>query len=116
MKIVIAGSRHIIDPSIVEKAIKESGFLGAISEIVSGGARGVDSLAEEYARDTGIPFKLFPADWDKYGKAAGPIRNQQMAEYADALIAVWDGKSKGTLNMINNMKKLNKPYKVFKYT
>lgn len=56
-----------------------------------------------------IPVKRFPADWDRHGRAAGPIRNCQMAQYADALIAIWDGKSRGTKNMIDEMNKCGKP-------
>lgn len=105
MRVIVAGSRTVWNYSIVSQAIKESGF--DITEIVSGHARGVDDRAEFYARKNLIPLKVFPADWDKYGAAAGPIRNKQMAEYADALIAIWDMKSRGTKNMIEQAKKCN---------
>lgn len=98
MKTIIAGSRTIKDYLIVENAIKESGF--KITQVVSGCAPGVDKLGEKWAVKHGVPIKEFPANWDEYGKAAGPIRNQQMAEYAEALIAVWDGVSTGTEDMI----------------
>jgi len=98
MKTIIAGSRTINDIREVEKAIKDSGFI--ITEIVSGTAYGVDKLGERYANVHNIPVKRFPADWEKYGKCAGILRNIQMVEYADALIAVWNGKSKGTRNII----------------
>lgn len=68
--------------------------------IVSGAAKGADALGEQYAKDRGYKIQRYPADWDKYGKAAGPIRNEKMAQNADALIAYWDGKSRGTWNMI----------------
>ena len=68
--------------------------------IVSGAAKGADALGEEYARARGYKLVRYPADWERYGKAAGPIRNDLMARNADALIAYWDGKSSGTLNMI----------------
>ena len=72
--------------------------------IVSGGCRGADTLGERYASEHGIPIKVFPADWKTWGRAAGPIRNRQMAEFASAghgiLIAFWDGKSRGTASMI----------------
>lgn len=97
MKVIVAGSRSITDFKKVWQAIEESGF--QISELVSGGARGVDRLAEEWARDKEIPTRIFRPDW-KLGAVAGPIRNQQMAVYADALIAIWDGKSRGTQDMI----------------
>ena len=70
-------------------------------EIVSGTARGVDQLGEKYARRNGLECKKFPADWDRFGKSAGYKRNEQMAEYADALVAFWDGCSRGTRHMIN---------------
>lgn len=98
MKTIIAGSRGIQDPGIVEKAIEGSGF--TITEVVCGGAPGVDTLGFDWGWANGLPVRTFNADWKKHGKGAGPIRNRRMAEYADALIAVWDGKSKGTANMI----------------
>ncbi len=98
MKVIIAGSRSIKNYTIVAEAIELANF--DITEVVSGGAHGVDRFGEEWAVVNGIPFVRFPALWNLYGKAAGYKRNQQMAEYADALIAVWDGKSKGTENMI----------------
>lgn len=111
MKIIIAGSRNINNRGAVGRAIASCPF--TITEVVSGTARGVDSIAESIAATKGYPVKLFPADWDKYGKPAGAIRNKQMAEYADALIAIWDGQSKGTRNMIETMNQTGKP--VFLY-
>lgn len=81
------------------RALKRAPF--EITEIVSGTCEGVDQLGEEWAERHGIPVKRFPADWKKYGRRAGPLRNQTMASYADALIAIWDGKSKGTRSMID---------------
>lgn len=63
-------------------------------------AEGADQLAKRYARENNIKIDSYPPDWNKYGKAAGPIRNKQMAENADALVAFWDGKSRGTGGMI----------------
>ncbi len=80
-----------------------------ISEVVSGGAIGVDLSGENFANIFGFKLKKFPADWETHGKAAGPIRNKQMAEYADALLLIWDGKSKGSTNMKTQMIKLKKP-------
>ena len=108
MRVIIAGSRNISDRSGLLKAIKQSGF--DITEVVSGKARGVDTIGETWAVANDIPIKQFPADWSKHGNAAGPIRNSMMAEYADAAIIIWDGKSAGTLNMIKNMHMLDKPY------
>lgn len=103
MKTIIAGTRTITSLAIVAEAIKASEF--DIAEVVSGGAPGVDALAEKWAEEHGIPVKRFPADWNRYGRRAGPIRNTEMAGYAEALIAVWDGQSRGTKNMIRQARK-----------
>ena len=102
MKTIIAGSRSITDFKHVDQAIDLSGF--TVTEVVSGAARGVDKLGEEWAEINDVPVKRFPAKWDTYGRAAGHIRNGHMADYAEALIAVWDGESRGTLNMITQAK------------
>jgi len=99
MKCIIAGSRSFKNHDLIDDAVDASKF--SISEVVSGGARGVDKMGEEWALDTGRGLKIFPANWDKFGKSAGYRRNVEMAEYADALIAIWDGESKGTEHMIN---------------
>lgn len=101
MKVIIAGSRGIEDHEILLEAIEESGF--DITEVVSGGARGVDLMGEDYANAVDTPIKQFIPNWGKPPhtiRNAGNIRNGQMAEYADALIAIWDGKSTGTKDMI----------------
>lgn len=105
MRVIIAGSRTIHNYQYVEEAVKESNF--NITEVVSGGARGVDKLGEHFARVHGLPCKQFIPDWS-VGPSAGPIRNEQMAKYADALILVWDGYSKGSANMLYNAKKWQK--------
>lgn len=105
---IIAGSREIEDYSILDNFIKENKLEGKITEVVSGGARGVDRLGEEWARNHDLKVTNFQAHWLKHGKAAGPIRNKQMADYADMAVILWDGKSKGTRNMIGHMKKQNK--------
>lgn len=105
MKTIIAGSRGIDSVMDVLAAMADSGF--EITEVVSGGAKGVDLLGELLAASSGIPVRRFPAEWDRHGKSAGPIRNIQMAEYADALIAIWDGKSRGTKHMIDQAKRRN---------
>lgn len=103
MKIIIAGSRHLSNERLVYNAIELAGF--KITEVVSGGARGIDSLGEMWAVWHGIPIKQFPAQWrDKdggYDSAAGRKRNSEMARYADGLIAIWDGRSTGTKHMID---------------
>ena len=109
MKTIIAGCRDFTDYNLLKSKVDYYRKDNAITEVVCGGATGADALGENYAVQNGIPVKGFPADWNKHGKAAGPIRNRQMAEYADCLIAVWDGKSRGTKNMIDEMNKLMKP-------
>jgi hypothetical protein len=116
MKVILAGSRNIstfIARGMFEKAIIDNGL--EVSEVVSGMARGADLAGCDYAALEGIPIAEFPADWDRYGKSAGYIRNSAMAQYADALVAVWDGKSRGTLNMINIMQKLDKKVIVVRF-
>jgi len=113
VKVIIAGSREGFVARNVFEAIEESPFNGKITEIVSGAARGVDRDGEYYAKCNKLPVKQFIPNWNEYGKAAGMIRNSDMARYADALVAVWDGKSKGTKNMIDNMISLQKPYYVY---
>lgn len=110
MKIVIAGGRTFTDweyfmgyMSVLPRWIGEDDF-----EVVSGGATGVDNMGEEFARLFGLKLKVFPADWEAHGRAAGPIRNEQMAQYADGVIAFWDGRSRGTKNMIDTARKFNK--------
>ena len=103
-KIIIAGGRDFNDYKLLEKEV--SGFLKTLDidsglEIVSGGAKGVDAMGERFAQENDIAVKLFPADWKKFGRAAGPKRNAQMADYATHLLSFWDGKSKGTKSMIS---------------
>lgn len=109
MKVIIAGSRGIKDEQAIFNAIKASGF--EITEVVSGGADGVDKFGEKYANRYDIPIKQFIPDWQKKKASAGIIRNADMANYAEALIAVWDGESRGTKNMIETATK--KGLKVF---
>lgn len=115
MKVIIAGSRDFEDYDHLREKVNEFRKNNVITEIVSGNARGADRLGEKYSTEYGLNLTLYPANWKKYGNAAGPIRNRAMAEYADALIAVWDGNSKGTENMIDCMHKLKKPVYVILY-
>lgn len=109
MKVIIAGSRTIDDYEIVAQAVTESGFW--VTEVVSGGARGPDSLGELWAFRNSVYLSRFPADWN-LGKRAGILRNEEMGRYADALVAIWDGKSRGTRHMIDFMLSLGKPVHV----
>ena len=126
MKVIIDGSRSINDFDILKKAIVKSTFM--ITEVVSGGAKGADLLGEKYALEEKIPCTIFKALWNdlnvpnaiiktndygKYNVRAGTDRNIKMGDYADALIAIWDGSSTGTKHMIEYMNGLCK--KVFVY-
>jgi hypothetical protein len=101
MKVIIAGSRTIKDSAHLMVALNLAKEMGIeITEVVSGGAAGADRLGEAYAVGKGLPIKKFLPDWNKHGRAAGPIRNKEMVKYADALIALWDGHSTGTSTTI----------------
>lgn len=113
MKVIIAGSRTVADDVLIRNAVETSGF--DITEVVSGCARGADIRGERWAAGNGKPVKRSLADWDQHGKRAGVIRNRQMGDYADALIAVWDGDSTGTRHMIDYMTKLKKPVHVLRF-
>ena len=108
--VIIAGSRNypFIDyinggADGVARAVAASGL--KIGTVISGGARGADAAGEMWAYVNNIPVEVFPADWDTHGKKAGILRNAEMAKHADALIALWDGKSRGTRDMIERMAK-----------
>lgn len=110
MKLLIAGGRDLVIG--VDGMLMFIGYFfnnNHIAEIVSGGATGIDSDGEAAADACLLPVRKFPADWNTHGKAAGPIRNKQMAEYADALLLIWNGESRGSANMKKEMLKLNKP-------
>lgn len=119
MRTIIAGYRGIGDYYLIENAVEQCGW--KITVVISGGQRrqnwntgkpeGVDYLGELWAVRNGVPCEVYPANWEKFNKSAGAIRNRQMAKVADALIALPTKKSKGTRDMINVMRKLGK--KVF---
>lgn len=104
MRTIIAGSRTFRDIRPVDKEEVMEAILCSdinITTILSGGAKGVDSLAIDIANEFSIPLEVYHARWDLYGKSAGMKRNAVMATKAEALIAVWDGVSKGTSHMIH---------------
>ena len=116
-RIVVAGCRDYTDYDSAKehserciKRIKEENTL----VFVSGGCAGADMLGERFARENGYGVERYPADWNKYGKNAGPIRNLQMAEICDYVICFWDGKSRGTASMISCARKRNKPLKIIR--
>ena len=117
-RVIIAGTRTFTDYTLLQRECNH-----LLSEkqrthnivVVSGTARGADTLGERYARERGFQLRRFPADWDKDGKKAGMLRNYRMADNADALIAFWDGTSRGTANMIDIARKKNLPVRVIHY-
>lgn len=120
MNIIIAGGRDFNDEDYVIDALNqliENGSLPDESSwtIISGMARGADSIGAQLAIANNIPLIEIPAKWGVLGKSAGYIRNTEMAEKADVLVAFWDGKSKGTKHMITTMKMLKKKFFVYYY-
>ena len=106
-KVIIAGGRHFNDYELLKEKCEyylQNKLRESKVVIISGHATGADDLGERYAQERGLYLDAHPADWDKNGRAAGPIRNKEMAEIADALIAFWDGASRGTKNMIDTAK------------
>lgn len=101
MRLIVAGSRTFNDYERAATAIALMIMNEPDSTIISGGARGADAIGERYAKEIGLSLVRYPADWNKYGRSAGYIRNEEMARNADALIAFWDGSSRGTQHMIN---------------
>jgi len=120
----IIGSRDFTDNKLFERSLKEflsnlnNGNNGnkVIKEIISGGARGADTLAEKYAISNNIPIRIFYPDWDTYGKKAGLIRNRQIVESSDYILAFWDGQSSGTKSSIDIANELGKPIIIVNYT
>lgn len=106
MKVIIAGSRTIHDMALLEEAIATSKF--KITQVVSGGAIGVDRLGLAWAQKNSIATIIFRPNW-ALGPSGGPRRNEEMGDHADALIAVWDGYSRGTKHIIEYMGSLGKP-------
>lgn len=108
MKLVVAGTRTFTDYDFLAEELDHFLSFNIVTEIVSGGSAGADTLAELYATNKKIPFKLFRADWKDLGRKAGPLRNIKMADYGDLLITFWDGESRGTKHMMNCMTERNK--------
>ena len=106
MKIAVIGSRNAIVNDI------GTHLPSGCDEIVSGGARGVDTCAANYARDTGIRLTVFRPDYDRYGRRAPLVRNCEIVDYADEVIAFWDGESRGTYFVIDYCRKTGTPCRV----
>lgn len=116
MRVVIAGTRNYSDYEMAKRHINDCLVMGEDTVIVSGGCNGADKLGERYAEEHDLLIERHPANWQKYGKRAGIVRNKEMAETADLVICFWDGKSKGTKHMIECAKRLNKTVKVIMIT
>jgi len=102
-KVIVAGCRGFNNYELVKERLSHYLSLKMQTHnviIVSGHASGADSLGERFAKEFNLQLELHPADWEKYGNSAGPRRNKEMAECSDALVAFWDGKSRGTKSMI----------------
>ena len=110
LKVVIAGYRNFDNYYVLKEYVDAclTEFEQQEFTIISGHCKGVDLMGERYAKEKGYSLEIYPADWKKYGRAAGPIRNKQMAENTDILIAFTCDKATGTKNMISNAKKLDK--------
>jgi hypothetical protein len=120
LKVIVAGGRDFNNYALLRSTIftlvHSKLYSGYGISIVSGMARGADSLAVEFATTHNVKLYQFPADWATYGKAAGPIRNREMAKFADVLLAFWDGQSAGTRNMIDEMSRLRKRVHIVRYS
>lgn len=109
-RLIVAGSRNFNNYELLKQkcdSLLSQKRLTHSIVIVSGTARGADTLGEQYAHERGYAVERYPADWEHDDKAAGPIRNSQMAAHADALVAFWEGKSRGTRDMIEKAKERN---------
>lgn len=112
LKVIISGGRNFDDYGLLCRSCDF--ILKAVDDvsILTGGATGADALGVKYSEDRGIEYDVEEAEWEKYRRSAGPIRNNKMAQMGDALIAFWDGKSPGTKNMIETMIRMGKPVRV----
>jgi hypothetical protein len=115
-RVIVAGTRTFNDYDLLKSKLDK--YLANIKDeivIISGKARGADTLGERYAKEKGYKIMEFPAQWEKYGRSAGYRRNVEMAKNADALVAFWDQKSKGTMHMINIAKEYGLLIRVVRY-
>ena len=117
-KLIVAGGRDFYDYQLLSDTLfnMSSGiYVDYAISIVSGMAGGADRMGYLFAKEHQVKIYGYPANWDKYGKRAGFMRNEVMGDFADGLLAFWDGKSRGTKHMIDYMTKLNKPVHVIEY-
>lgn len=111
MKIIVAGTRDYNNVKLIREHLEKLD----ITTLICGMCKGVDKIAFDYCKEKNIPIDIYPAKWEEFGKAAGPIRNQEMSEVADMAICFWDGISRGTKDMITKMRKKRKPVTVIRY-
>lgn len=103
MKVAVIGSRELYVADIGVH------LPAGCTEIVSGGARGVDTCAENYARAMGLRLTVFLPDYDRFGRKAPLVRNREIVDYADRVVAFWDGESRGTYYVISYCRQVGKP-------
>lgn len=115
MKIAIVGSRSFSDYDMMQKFIKSKINIDIITDVISGGADGADTLGRLFAKNNGINLVEFYPNWQKYGKTAGHIRNKSIVSASDVVFAFWDGVSPGTKNSISHCKKLKLPLYLCEY-
>ena len=113
MKLAVIGSRGFNDYELVKKVLNE--YKERVTLVISGGAKGADTLGEKWANDNNITTLIYPAEWDKYGKRAGHIRNTDIINSCDFCIAFWDGKSTGTQDSIKKAKQMKKEVLIVNY-
>lgn len=120
VKVIIAGTKTFDNYKLLEEKcdyyLENLLTFDRQIEVVSGMALGADTLGEQYAKKRGFKLTQIKPEWDKHGKAAGPIRNAEMGDYADCAVIFWDGKSKGTKHMIEVCKNKALKYRVINYT
>jgi len=109
MRVAVVGSRSLDDRAY---SVLETHIPAGTSEIISGGATGADALAERYAHEHGLPATIIKPDYKTYDKKAPLIRNSQIVAESDFTLVLWDGTSRGSLNVIMTCIRTNKPFKV----
>ncbi len=114
MVIAIVGSRTWVEDGRIAQIVSLIQRKHPDALIISGGARGVDTIAIRVAKRLGLSTKVYPADWDKHGKRAGFLRNQTLVSEADVVIAFWDGESRGTAHSIELAENAGKPCYIYK--
>ena len=114
-KVIVAGSRKFVDYNLLEYKLDKLLINKSDVCIISGGAKGADTLGERYAKEKSLDIVVIEADWNRYGKSAGYKRNIVMAKQADACVVFWDGKSKGSKHMIDIAKEFEIPVRVVEY-